>query len=93
MSQLKIYRISQEENNTWDTYDSAIVIAESEEQAAQIDPSYNPEYSWSVLWMVWPTDHHLRGWCSSTDKVKVEYIGEPKEGSVIGIICASYNAG
>lgn len=36
MAKLKIYKIWQEEHNDWDTYDSAIVCAESEEEAKRM---------------------------------------------------------
>ena len=36
---LKIYHISQKENNGYDTYSDAVVIAENEEEARRIHPS------------------------------------------------------
>lgn len=38
---LKLYLINQNVNNCWDTYDSAVVVAETEEQAKQFHPSGN----------------------------------------------------
>ena len=50
MTTKKLYKIWQERNNEYDTYDSAVVCATSEEEARHIevgDPIYewtNPEY-------------------------------------------------
>ena len=41
---MKIYEISQDENNAYDTYDSAIVCAENEEEAKKINP--DDYYPW-----------------------------------------------
>ena len=82
---MKIFLISQSENNDYDTYDSAVVIAEDEESARKIHPSMDSFYEYP--WGKWPT------WASSPDFVTVEYIGEAKKDSVKCVICASYNAG
>ena len=77
---MKLWLISQNENNNWDTYDSMVVAAKNEEIAKEILPPY-------VNW------EKGSSWCSSSDKVVVEYIGEAKEGIEEGIILASFNAG
>jgi hypothetical protein len=81
---MKIYKISQDVNTDWDTYDSAIVIAENEEEAKKIYPdeikgSDEDRKRWNE-------------WCEIAD-VKVEYVGEAKEGLKKGVVVASYNAG
>jgi hypothetical protein len=43
---MNIYRLSQTVNNDYDTYDSAVVVAESEEAARETKPPY-PDYSWA----------------------------------------------
>jgi hypothetical protein len=80
---MKLYRISQNVNNGYDTYDSAVVAAETEEEAKMIHPSGN-EWDGKEL--------GYDSWCSA-EKVKVEYIGEAKEGTLKGIIVSSFNAG
>lgn len=35
---MNIYLISQNHNNNWDTYDSAVVVAESEDIAKRMHP-------------------------------------------------------
>lgn len=73
---MKLWFISQpNENVDYDTYDSAVVAAETEEEAKVIQPS-----------------RFGSGWCAPED-VAVEYLGEAKEGTVKGVICASFNAG
>ena len=85
---MKLFKISQSENNGWDTYDSAIVAAETEEDARKTHPSASQPYPRGEYW-----DSYV--WVSPKDisKVKVEYIGEAKEGTDEGAICSSFNAG
>lgn len=80
---MNIYKISQSENNRWDTYDSAVVIANNEEEARNTHPDQEDgkfgAYSFNT-------------WASSPDKVRVEFIGvtdieEPQ------VVVASFNAG
>ena len=79
---MNLYKISQNENIGYDTYDSAIVAAESEDKAKLIHPDKHDEFGC------------LYGsWCSSPDLVKVIYIGIAAEGTKPGVILASFNAG
>jgi len=43
---MNIYRLSQTVNNDYDTYDSAVVVAESEEAARETKPPYAAD-SWA----------------------------------------------
>jgi hypothetical protein len=81
---MKLFLISQEENNDYDTYDCAVVAAENEEIAKEINPS-------DGLPMVWGKTYS--SWCKSADFVSVEYLGEAKDGTEQGVICASFNPG
>ena len=84
---MKLFRISQDKNNDYDTYDSAVVCAETEEQARFIHPRYQiDDKEWNGKVDVYDS------WVDA-ENVKVEYIGEAKEGMVKGVICASFNAG
>ncbi len=78
---MKLYIISQDENNGYDTYDSAVVCAENEEEARNIDPSGQ---NWRENWSEW---------CSSPNQVEVMYIGEAAPEVEKGVVLASYNAG
>lgn len=75
---MKLYLISQEENNEYDTYDAAVVAAENEEAAKLIHPS--PEFKDRSTWV-------------SPKFVQVKYIGEAAEGTKAGVILSSFNAG
>jgi hypothetical protein len=80
---MKLWKISQDKNNDLDTYDSAVVAADTESEAKMMNPlngkDIKPEpYS---SWVGDPTD------------VQCEYIGEAKNGTQKGVVCASYNAG
>jgi hypothetical protein len=85
---MKLYRISQTENEDWDTYDSAVVCAPDEETARNISPSgcVMQDKDWRV-------SIYDQVWCSSPDKVTVEYLGEAADNIQQGVILASFNAG
>lgn len=76
---MKLWKLSQNVNNDYDTFDSAIVAAKTEEDAKTIHPT---DYEFSSS----------RTWCS-VEEVKVEYIGTATKGTKRGVILASFNAG
>jgi len=82
---MKLYLISQNVNNDYDAYDSAVVAAESVKDARNTHPrsEFNPTN--------WP-DQDSGTW-TVPSKVKVKYLGEAKEGTKAGVICSSFNAG
>lgn len=84
---MNLYKISQTVNNDWDTYDSAIVAAENEEEARKINPSDFDNKHW------WTEEDRYTSWCSKLEDVQVELIGVAKEGIEKGVIVASFNAG
>uniref|UniRef100_A0A6M3K9T3 Uncharacterized protein n=1 Tax=viral metagenome TaxID=1070528 RepID=A0A6M3K9T3_9ZZZZ len=84
---MKLYRISQEVNNDYDTYDSAVVCAESESEARIIVPGGEDiefggekEYWMNNVWTV-------------PESVSVEYLGEARPDLPKGVVLASFNAG
>lgn len=80
---LNLYRISQDINDGWDTFDSAVVVAESEDAARLIHPSGQA--------LCYGTTEY--GWVTP-DLVTVEYLGPYMGGHDSGrIVCASFNAG
>lgn len=96
---MKLYRISQDINDGYDTYDSAIVAAESEYKARVTSPS--SFYRWDEENESWAfqfsngteqLEYSHSTW-SNPDKVTVEYIGEATIGIKPGVILASFNAG
>ena len=83
---MNLYLISQNVHNGWDTYDSAVVAAESEEAARSINPS--GKKNWDGKADSWGTD----GWCAKED-VNARLIGKAARGIQPGVVCASFNAG
>lgn len=80
---MKLWRISQEENNGYDTYDSAVVAAKDEAAARLINPDGDEG---------WTSERYWGAWCKTPDKVKVELIGKATPNIVAGVIVASFNA-
>lgn len=78
---MNLYLLSQDENNGYDTYDSVVVAAKSENDARNIKPDGS----------VWGARYSA--WCPSPDDVTVQLIGKAVKGTTQGIICASFNAG
>lgn len=79
----KLYLLSQNDNNDYDTYDSIVVCAENEECAKKIDP-YGNEY----------TENAKTGtWANKLSSIQCIEIGEADEKQEIGVIIASFNAG
>ena len=87
---MNIYLISQTINNGYDTYDSAVVVAENEDDARTIHPNGNMkveiwgEYNTSFL--SWVTSHEM-------DHIKVQLIGKAFPTVGKGVVLASFNAG
>lgn len=84
---MNIYKISQDDNADWDTFDSAVVLAPSANVARNINPS-NGEMMTQKDW-----EYAYSSWCSSPEKVKVEYLGRAPRKSKQGVVVASFNAG
>lgn len=80
---MKLWLLTQDVNNDYDTYDSCVVAAETEDDARFIHPS---KTDWNGK------DERWSSWCPA-DCVKVELIGEAKAGTERGVILASFNAG
>lgn len=84
---MKLYLISQEANNDYDTYDAAVVCAPDELTARNMNPS-NGEPMTDEEWK-----EKYSSWCSSVEQVKAQYLGEAEEGAKQGLVLASFNAG
>lgn len=79
---MNLYLISRQPNHNYDTYDSAVVAAETPETAVTIHPSGDQ------------TDFsgYNYTWCDP-QYVAATYIGVAEEGTTQGVILASFNAG
>lgn len=81
---MKLFLISQDQNNGFDTYKSAVVAAADEETARQINPANGkPMDKWDKNY----------SWCNGPEHVTVRYLGEATGDVKQGIVCASFNAG
>ena len=80
---MKLFLISQEQNNEYDTYDSAVVAAPDESTARHMNPGNGkPMDEWD----------QYNSWCLGPEHVTVRYLGEAVNVEQ-GIVCASFNAG
>jgi hypothetical protein len=98
---MNLYLISQDENNGWDTYDSAVVSAETVEDAQKIDPSgcriWSDEHRcWLFVFaehtVLEPSKDSHSSWVNDINTVSVEFLGE-YIGNESKVILASFNAG
>ena len=84
---MKLWHISQTVNNNYDTYDAAIVAAETADEARQVHPS-GDNCRWGDVDGYWEN----YTWAKASD-VTATYIGEAADGTQPGVILASFNAG
>lgn len=91
---MNLYLLTQDDNYGYDTYDSCIVAAESEEKAKQIDPSGFYKYHDGNWWFQYSSGKEEKqshdSW-ASIQNIKVKKIGTTDLPA--GLILASYNAG
>lgn len=81
---MKLFLISQDQNNDYDTYDSAVVAAPDEETAKQMNPANGkPMNKWDKIYS---------SWCNGPEHVTARYLGEAVDVEQ-GVVCASFNAG
>lgn len=83
---MRLYLISQKQNNDYDTFDSAVVVAPDEETARRTSPLTGKIVASLAEW------RELREWCDGPEHVTVRYLGDAA-GLEQGVVCASFNAG
>ena len=100
---MKLFLIHQDRLNGYDTYDSAVVAAESESDARSVHPSSFVTHVTDGKWMGTYSGGNAigseydnddgQGWPkhSDIDCIGVEYLGETDRER--GVVCASFNAG
>jgi len=97
---MNLYLISQSVNGGYDTYDSAVVAAKSEDAAQKVSPSeyyvWHDDGGWHFKYSDGSEKAegaHRYDWAEPS-KVKAELIGVAVDGTEAGtVICASFNAG
>jgi hypothetical protein len=94
---MKLWHISQDQCNDYDTYSDAVVAAPDEDAARTIHPD-------GAIWASkkgapfasgWSEGEPSRWgcWCDSPHLVTARLIGDAVPGTEIGVICASFHAG
>ena len=79
---MNVYRVWVDEDDwTWDEYDSMVVIAESEDQARAMEPAVRTDVRGLGNGMVQP------------ERIRVQLIGRAAPGQDCGVVVASFNAG
>lgn len=95
---MKLWLLEQNVNSGYDTYDSCVVAAEDESSAREIHPN-GDYYEWKGnSWYAKSYFGELKratmyDWVDDLHEITVTYLGEAKEGTTSGVICASFNAG
>jgi hypothetical protein len=95
----KLWLISQAVNSGYDTYDSAVVCADTAKEAKRISPSEFDDWH-DNAWYFTYADGHKNDYpdggdtWAHPDKVKAELIGKADKSILRGeLVCASFNAG
>lgn len=84
---MNLYLISQTANHEYDTYDSAVVAAETEDAAKRIHPAGDGmKIPQGDVW-------EARTWVNDPSLVTAKLIGIAVDGTKEGVIIASYNGG
>lgn len=86
---MNLYLIEQTVNSGWDTYSSAVVLAESGDAARRIHPAADDP---TLAERLEDSDTHC-GWADPSD-VTATYLG-PFDGMAINrvVVCSSYHSG
>ena len=79
---MNIYLLEQNINRGYDTYDSFVCIAKTEEEAKNTMPS--EELKWGAAYSPW---------ANRPSDVKAIKIGTADSAVTAGIVCSSFNAG
>ena len=99
---LFLWKLSQDENNGYDTYDSAVVVSSDPMNASMVHPARFSDTKDPIFEFLWVEDSWGRidgghidngGWARPND-VKVVCIGEAASFMNDGdVVCSSFNAG
>jgi hypothetical protein len=81
---VKLFLIEQSENSDYETYDAAVVIAENEEEARNMNPATGEK----MTKQEWADSF----WCFSSQNVRVTYLGESVDNKK-GLVCTSFSTG
>ena len=78
---MKLWLISQDSIDGFDSYNSAVVSATTAKKAANMHPDGNGR----------DLSRDSVDWLTDTEKVQARYLGTTKKGTPEGVICARFN--
>ena len=81
---MKLYKLTQNRNTGYDTYDSCVVCAKNEDDAKTIAPWEGEFKDCDESWG--------NSWARKISEVICEEIGKANKGQERGVLCASFNA-
>jgi hypothetical protein len=84
---MKLWLLTQSVARGYDTYDSCVVVADTEEQAKDMHP-----YKSKDIDLLSTMGYHSHDWAESAEQVSATYLGEAEDGTR-RVVCASFNAG
>jgi hypothetical protein len=84
---MNLYLLTQQVNVGYDTYDSAVVAAESEEEARKIHPSDHSD----IVWWEDEWERVAGSWANRLENVQCTLLGTADVAEK-GVVCASFNA-
>ena len=99
---MNIYKVEQDSNAGYDTYDSFICVAENEQEARETHPSefvtHSKNGKWYGTYSYGNKDEYEMDsgdWvrCNQINKLSVTLIGVANENQPKGIVLSSFNAG
>jgi hypothetical protein len=85
---LKLYLLTQNDNNGYDTYDSCVVCAKDEKEAKTISPEGGIFVETAGKKSSWRT-----AWALRASSITCEEIGTANSDQKKGVILSSFNAG
>jgi hypothetical protein len=86
---MKLYLLTQKVNNDYDTFDSCIVAAETEQDAKNINPDGDEMNTPNN----WQQELFYSNWVTDVKDIQVKEIGTATADTKRGLILASFNAG
>ena len=86
---MKLYLLTQKVNNDYDTFDSCIVAAETEQDAKTIYPDGDEMNTPNN----WQQELFYSNWVTDVKDIQVKEIGTATADTKRGLILASFNAG
>ena len=94
----KLWLLTQNVNNGYDTYDSCVVCADTEDEAKQTSPDEYTVFRNGDWYYVfndghWDDEPDVFTTWAPVDQVTVTYLGEADSSVAKGVVCASFNAG